>query len=378
MPSFRTIKTTSDLVFLILFALVISLPLVSALSTEREGIARTEKRKTAEFPEIGLNAELLKTFPGRFESFYDDAFGFRKQLISMHHYVKVFLMKNSPSNRVVLGKNGWLFYNSNWDGDPIADYRNLTLFSEKSLERKVSTLVNREKWLSQRGIKYLYAIVPNKSSVYPEYMPDRFNQVNRLSLVDQFSGQISRNTDIAFLDLRSPLLAAKHKLPTYMRTGTHWTDYGAYVGGREVLAALRAWYPDIEPFRLDENSFTLMESPGDDLALMLGMDHIMIEDVPAGPKRKPDCGKRMPIETPRITRYWGKSFTIKCAGPNIHALVFRDSFSEKLVPLLSDRFGQVTYVWTRPTDKAFGWFVNKHKPDVVIEIHVERYLRSYP
>ena len=378
MLSLRTIKIVVDSFTVALFAAVISVPLIAGLASSEEDLQRTEKRKAAELPDFEMSQESVSTFPARFEKFYDDHFGFREQLIRLHNLVKVFVFGVSPSDRVVLGKSGWLFYSSDWDGNPVADFRNLDQFRQDALQRKAGILIRRNHWLSKQGIDYLYVIVPNKSTVYPEYMPDRLNRVRPRSLVDQFAGYVTNDTGVALIDLRTNLLAAKQALPVYTRTGSHWNDFGAYVGSKAIVEWLDGRFEQIRPEPLSVGDFSTRSSGGDDLALMLGMDDIMTEQAIVGPQRLLDCEKKAPIETPRFTVYWGKSFSQSCGNTGVRALVFRDSFSESLIPYLSQHFGYVAYVWTRPNEKAFNWFVNRHKPDVVIEIHVERYLRTYP
>jgi hypothetical protein len=378
MPSLHTLKKAVDSVFLILFVTIISLPLLTSLTSNRNDIRQSEKRKAAELPDLKPNKESLTTYPKRFESYYDDNFGFREELIHLHNLIKVFAFEVSPSKRVVLGKNGWLFYSSDWDGNPIADYRNLDLFSQKVLERKARQLERRNDWLKRQGIEYLYVIVPNKNSVYPEYIPNYLNRVRKHSLLDQFAGFVKENTRVSLIDLRPDLIAVKQEMPVYAQTGSHWNDFGAYVASNVILDKLNSWYAEIRPSHLPTESFRTRSSSGDDLALMIGMDNVMAEQAIVGPNRSLDCDNKKPIETPRFTRYWGKSFSLNCNKTKYRALVFRDSFSEQLIPYLSEQFGYIAYVWTRPNDKSFSWFVNKHKPDVVIEIHVERYLRTYP
>jgi len=378
MLSLSTIKKPIDLLFLVSFMTIISLPLINSLTSDNSQVQRSEKRKTAGLPAIEFNKESLSSYPERFESFFDDNFGFRKELIHLHNYIKVFVFGVSPSKKVVLGKDGWLFYNAKRDGNPVADYRKLSLFSKKELKSRVTQLVKRHDWLKKKGIKYLYVIVPNKNSIYPEYMPDNINLVGKYSFLDQFAAYIKRNTDLAFIDLRPALIAKKEIMPVYDRTGTHWNYFGAYIGTNSILDQVNTWLPEITPLKIPSDSFPKRLSPGEDLARLLDLDDVIREELILKPDMSFDCGSRKPVKTPKITVYRGKSFSLDCKNAKRRALVFRDSFSKRVVPYLSDRFGHITYIWARPNHKAFSWFVNKEKPDVVIEIHVERYLRTYP
>src|SRR5205807_639342 len=74
-----------------------------------------EKRQPTPLPELEWNLTSLNNFPGQFEAFYNDGFGFRNPLISALNRGLVQGLRVSSSPHVILGKKEWLFYTS----DPV-------------------------------------------------------------------------------------------------------------------------------------------------------------------------------------------------------------------------------------------------------------------
>ncbi|WP_222931347.1 hypothetical protein, partial [Xanthovirga aplysinae] len=55
----------------------------------------------------------------------------------------------------------------------------------------------------------------------------------------------------------------------------------------------------------------------------------------------------------------------------LRAVVFRDSFTKYLIPYFSYHFKEIIYVSTKYNEKV----VEKFKPDIVIDGHVERHFQ---
>ena len=98
------------LALVVLFLLTLSLPVLLLIVGPKEEIAVNEKRKLAVFPELSLEQEAISSFPEKFEIYFNDHFGARKHLIHIHHYIKTMWLKRSPVEKVLIGKDDWLFY----------------------------------------------------------------------------------------------------------------------------------------------------------------------------------------------------------------------------------------------------------------------------
>lgn len=59
----------------------------------------------------------------------------------------------------------------------------------------------------------------------------------------------------------------------------------------------------------------------------------------------------------------------KSSVNNLKALIFRDSFSDAMIKFLKHSFGETVFIWHYTLDKEL---IEKEKPDIVIQIIVER------
>ena len=75
-----------------------------------------------------------------------------------------------------MGKDGWLFYNNQNDGDPLAQYKGKCLFSNEELELIADNLSVTQVNLAKEGREFVLFIAPNKERVYSEYMPEYYGE----------------------------------------------------------------------------------------------------------------------------------------------------------------------------------------------------------
>lgn len=354
-----------------LFLIAIWLPLVLG-TFGRSTQSETEFRTLAPLPGLAWSRQRLKAFPHEFEAYFNDHFGLRAVLLTLHNHVKVALGV-SPSSKVVLGEDHWLFYA---DEGELNDHLRRIELSPEDLKRWRDYLVTVRDWLRARGIDYIFVVAPDKTTVYPEYLPARYrNPGPGPTRLDQVEAYLKAHSDVKILDLRPALMAAKGGLPLYRRSDTHWNDYGGYVGYQALIAAT-PWRTQM--LRLPENTFILQRSaPGGDLARMTGVPELF-----AGPavQWNPAVLDGYQACAPELAKGWygHEPFTTHCARRFGTALVFRDSFAIALIPYLSESVGTVRYIWERPTAAQLGREVKHLKPDVVIEQRVERGMMPPP
>src|SRR5512137_1943070 len=86
--------------------------------------------------------------------------------------------------------------------DELRYFLGCNLMSEETMAHWLLMLTERQHWLERRGIAYLLVIAPNKSTIYPEYMPAIYPRGRRTRL-DQMTGFVERNAPgFPWLDLR--------------------------------------------------------------------------------------------------------------------------------------------------------------------------------
>lgn len=110
------------------------------------------------------------------------------------------------STQVLLGKEDWLFYKSTEDGDPISDYQGINHYDENTMQTIADKLTNERNQFSNYGIDFYILSIPNKSSVYPEYMPDTIERKDTTSKTDLLMLYLEENTDLNVVDVKPTLV----------------------------------------------------------------------------------------------------------------------------------------------------------------------------
>lgn len=359
----------AQLAVIALFLAGIALPLADMVldldSTEPSG----ENRKLAPFPKIGLSPATLAQFPADFKRYLEDNFGFRNTLVRWHAILKVRLLGVSSSQQVVLGKQGWLYYA---DHGVIDDYRCTDPFTQEELDRWLRTIEARRQWLEERGIRFVMVIAPNKHTIYPEYLPDSINRVGNESRIDQLIDYVRKHSKMTLVDVRPALRQAKPRHRLYHRTDTHWNEIGGLIAQNQIAQAMAPWFDAIRPLSFDEYDIITLDQPGLDLTGMLGGISDLFREkeglylVPH-PPRKPfiPVGER---DHPKIVT--------ERSNPQLpRGIIFCDSFTEALMPFLSEQFQRLVYVRRENFDTKL---IEEEQPDVVIHQILERLFMRPP
>lgn len=365
-------KELPKIVLMVAFLGLLALPTLDTFFGLDRAPAPNEKRELAKFPTFEPSAPGVKKFFVGLETYYNDHFGFRNRLIRWNNRWKKNWFKDTSFADVINGKEGWYFFTG---GRMIEHYRGTLLFSQDDLLAWENLLEGRRDWLAQRGIKYLFVVPPNKQSVYSEYLPDWLKRVGSTTKLDQFVQHMKANTTLEIVDLRQPLIDGKDKGRLFMYTDSHWNMLGGFVAYQTVVKHLQVMFPDIQPLALEQFEQRFEDRPGGDLAAMLGQEATMIEkdDITLVPKAGVPS-----FETHSLTNMFNKKWArfaepVLTKNPNAtrKAIIFRDSFTGCLLPFLGCHFKESYFIW------QYNWtkdFIEKQKPDVVMDIMLEGYL----
>ena len=362
---------------IVAFMAAIWLPLAATFWASGSGrMNATEKRKLADLPKLKITREGLNTYPSDFNRYFDDNFGMREKLVGLHGYLKGIVLGVSPIRDAIIGKEGWLYLG----GGNIAEYRNAQPFTETELRQWRDVLVAKRDWLAQRGIRYVFVVAPDKHTIYPEYMPNRYNKVSSRSCLDQLIAYMKANSDFEIVDLRPALNAEKATVRVFHKTDTHWNDRGAFVAYREIMRAASAQLPDLKP--REEADFRAVEypAPGRDLANMMGLRSVIRERLLRLEPMFQPCAQPAAI-TLSPDLQWPKyepghePLAMECSTARWKAVVFRDSFGTALVPYLSEPFRRTAFIWDYPNRIVMNAAIVSEHPDIVIEERVERHLK---
>ena len=344
----KTKVSRSDVLLIGFFLIAITLPLVAKLVRTDRAISATENRRLAKFPKLDWKSKTLEAFPGAFERYYNDQFGFRDRLIRWHYLIKLRVLGVSPSPKVVLGKEGWMF-----DRDTV-QYYSASPLSVEALEKWSRFLEERQRFVAANGYSFLLVFAPLPSTIYPEYLPDEIRREPRDSRLDQLITHLRAHSTMPIADLRESLRAGKNGERLYQRTDTHWNELGAYVGYTQIMNTLAARFPELQP--LPRSAFDVREdqTTGGDIARLMGLGDVFFEQHFRF-TRSGGAAASVAQWYPEDSRI-PMGFSMRTGETNKpRAIVYHDSFTfESLYPFLAENFSKVWFHWNHYFDPDLG------------------------
>lgn len=219
---------------LFIAALVTPAALMPFFSSDKAVGKENEAELPALFDENGINAG----FSDAFDKWFSQKLPFRAEIISAKNTIDSGIL-GKQANDVIVGREGQLFYSGEKDS-----YTG-KLMSDRRLYNTARTVYLMQKYCISGGAEFRFMCVPNKSTIYSEYMPAGFtraeeNDLTRLvALLDEMG--------VGYIDVKTALLQHKDDdEELYLRDDSHWTNYGAAIGfdlmqssfGRESSEAL--------------------------------------------------------------------------------------------------------------------------------------------
>jgi alginate O-acetyltransferase complex protein AlgJ len=350
-----------------IFLAALCLPLAGMVLHLDADAPLAENRTLASWPRFQLDAASLRVLPDQLTRYFEDHFAFRQRLVRWQAMVRLHALRVSPSEAVIRGRDGWLFYA---DDGAIEDYATAPPLTAAELETWRQTLQDTSDWLRGQGIAYVFVISPDKHVIYPEYMPVAIKRA-ATSRIDQLVSHLREHSTVRVIDLRPALLAAKSRERVYHRTDTHWNDRGAFVGYQQILDALAA---EVPAFPLARRTFDprVVRTEGLDLAGMLGLTGVLHEEDLVLVPRPPTTARILEPPQPN-RRLMHARIVTEAPNRGPRAVIFMDSFGAGLVPFLSEDFSRVVYLWQNNMDPQI---VRQERPQVVIQEWVGRRLAT--
>lgn len=151
--------------------------------------------------------------------------------------LKFFLTREIESTQVLFGKEGWLFYKTENDGDPIADYTGDLDYSKETKEKIKQNLLALQAYVKEKGAEFVFLVPPNKEQIYKKYMPDYLEHA-KISRSDRLLKELKKTTNLKIIDPKPNLLRYADRYPLYYRLDSHWNQLGAFLAEQDLLFEL--------------------------------------------------------------------------------------------------------------------------------------------
>ena len=364
-------RSPGDLVVIALFVLLLAAPAALALTGhagfDTAFLMTTEQRRPFVAPPVTSGALASGGWERDFERQLADAFPLRKYFIQSYDYAKYIWLHDSSSSSVIRGRNGWLFLAAD-ERDYVAGSPSDTVVAHIA-----DVYAARSRWCTQHGIAYVFLLAPNKSTIYPQFLPPGMTPAVP-SGADRLVARL-RERGVRVADPRAELRDAANRGDVYSHDDTHWNDAGAYLAYRTTLAALRgvrvgdAVAPGALRPRIDLGDGDLLRLSG---VSGLVENRWLHYDYP---RRARDVDEPLNAGDRELATF-ARHVAVIDHSTFPKAVIFGDSFSEQVRPFFAESFRRVVNLrHILPSDPQFDTrFLEHEKPDVVIEQLVEREL----
>jgi hypothetical protein len=218
-------------VFVVILLAVLAVPLVlmPVLSPSAED-ASSEKRELAPAPRLVVDGVANPRVMVEAGNYFADHFALRSQLVDLDTSIKQSVWLTSSIKNVVVGSDGWLYY-----AGELGDYQRTSVLSDRGLNNAAHNLAMVQEVLEEEGKRFVVAIAPNKSTLYPAHLPyyeiageGQSNYERLLPLLRQYGVHV--------VDLRETI--GKIDGEMYLKRDSHWTDAGALKAFEAIRVAL--------------------------------------------------------------------------------------------------------------------------------------------
>lgn len=301
-------------------------------------------------PDGAFNTSVLNDV----SDYFRDRFWLRQELVTCNAAVEAGIFHESASAKVLLGRAGWLFY-----ADTLDDFVGRNRLSARQLWAAAHTLGMICEYADSHGARTLLALVPNKNTVYPEYMPSWASRTAEPTNYDNLLAAV-KTAGVPAVDLRPVMAAHRDDAQLYHTLDSHWNQLGAALAHNAILDALgrptKAWSPADYTARREHvpDLYTMLYPTGKEL------------DLQYEPNREWRFTYLRPIRSPEDQR-----IQTGCETGTGKLLMFRDSFGNTLHRFMAEDFETACFSRAMPYDLRL---LDTEQPDTLILEITERHV----
>lgn len=364
-------KKISNYIVIIIFFIMIILPQVLFVFVGKKlPVDNSEKRKLAEKPKFKI--ENIENYSLEFDNYYNDNLPFRSIIRKLWTNFNFYILNESTTDSVLIGKNDgdrsltWLFFQGNDGANPVEETQGRLTFSEEEKNKISDKIVLNTQKLAEKNIEVFFVIMPNKENLYREKFPDSIkiyeNETRTEKLINYLQNDLKMKNVIYIKDA---LEEAKKENLLYYRQDTHWNDYGAFIGFKDIVSKIEDNYNNFE-HKVEYSEEMILQK---DLSDMLGIKSILKDVEPTVKFMEEKSYYEEVYET--VNRV----VITECEDPEIDktVIIVGDSFRLTMIPYFSKLYKKVVYIHRCEYQNDL---IEKYNPDIIICQVLERYVNS--
>lgn len=184
---------------------------------------------TTDKPELTRASFASGDYQSDIEQYISENFGFREFFIRLYNQYSYSFFRKINNNNIAEGNDHELFtymYLDEITGQTLWDYYPSIEDAKADARKNVQETQRLIDTLKQFDIDFLFVFAPTKTSVYPEKMPQSYQeQLSDFSL-EEYYIKLFKENNIPHVDFYNYFKALKDTVtyPLYTRTGTHWAQ----------------------------------------------------------------------------------------------------------------------------------------------------------
>jgi hypothetical protein len=169
--------------------------------------------------------------------YFNSNFAFRSGFVRVYNQVNYSLHSKISAKDVVKGKDNMLF-----EIDYIETCYGKDYVGKDKIQEKLIKLQKVNDTLKKLNKELIIAIAPGKGYYYDEYIPDKYNSLQKGMTNYTGYAEVLYKSNLHFIDYQKWFKEMKDttSYPLFSKTGTHWTVYGAYLATDSLLGFIRA------------------------------------------------------------------------------------------------------------------------------------------
>ncbi len=184
-------------------------------------------------PELTLNSWFDMEYQTAFEPYLEENLGFHNDFIRLNNQLDFSLFNKANAEGVVVGNDGQLF-----EADYIRAYLGKDFVGYQIIDRKARRIKFLQEHLKREfDIDLVIMLEPGKASVYPEFIPERYDIAGRTTsnyeaYIEKFKEYHVKHIDFNkyFIDIKDTF-----DYPVFTKNGIHWSIYAMTFAADSML-----------------------------------------------------------------------------------------------------------------------------------------------
>ncbi|MDD8048135.1 MAG: hypothetical protein PHH04_00900 [Thomasclavelia sp.] len=342
------------LIYVLVFFIMISIPSVGMIWNETT--QTKEKKELASLPSLENKDGSFNSKVGDdFDSYLGDHFAYKQQLVTANAMLRSQIFKESTESQVIQGKDGYLFYK-----EGVNNYIGENVLNDREIYNITRTLNMIQEYCNKNNIKLSFTIAPNKSTLYPQYLPDNYStQITKNNSLTKLTKSL-KNTNVNYVDLKSTFNNQNEVL--YHKLDSHWNNKGAMLASNRILSSINKNHTNY-----DDISYVVRKDYEGDLYDMV---------YPSGNKKDNqiyyDIKNNFKIESENNT-FEDQFVETTNDNKEGNVFVFRDSFGNSMNQFIANEYHKAYF--SRESGYNLDYLKKYNCDTLIIEI-TERHLKT--